>query len=134
MKNRSLPVLVLLAVLGAAVASPLGAAPSPSTPVMAYPLGAVERHGAKVVRPGDSMTRVAAYLGSPDQILSGDTWVYSRFQCQPDLEHAADCTTLVISFSHGRVSDLQRASEPAVKVIAARLATPAATRQLVAKK
>jgi len=134
MKTRSSSVLVLLAVLGAALASPLGAAPAPSTRALAYPVGSVERDGILVARPGDSASRVEAYLGSPDQKLSGDTWVYRRFQCQPELENAEECTTLIISFSHLRVSVLQRVNESAVQVLAAQLTTPAAKRQLVAGK
>ena len=134
MKTHPSSVLILLAAYSAALVSPLAALPANSTPVTAYRLGAVERYGVKAVQPGDPATKVAAYLGQPDQKLSGDTWVYRRFQCQRDLEQAAECTTLLISFSHGRVTDLQRVNAPAVKAMAAELAARVPTRQIAARK
>src|SRR3954471_22632492 len=105
MKARHSSVLILFAVFSAALVCPLAAVPAHSIAATAYRLGAVERYGVKAVQPGDPATKVAAYLGQPDQKLADDIWVYRRFQCQRDLERAADCTTLLISFSHGHVTD-----------------------------
>jgi hypothetical protein len=135
MKTRPSSLSVLLAVLSAAFVSQLAAAPSSPNPVMVYALGAVKCDDAKVIKPGDSASKVARCLGLPDQYLAGsDTWVYRHMQCQRELENAEACTIVVITFSQDRVSDMVRVNEPAVQELMAKLATPAAASLIVAGK
>ena len=66
---------------------------------------------------------VRRQLGNASRKLDRDHWIYDRFEALPGRPVTADCSTLLIVFFEGRVSDLKLLNERAEKIISAKLNT-----------
>jgi len=55
------------------------------------------------------------------QELSPDVWVYSGYHADLDLANQQDCGTLVITFAHDKVADIQLVNQSAAVIVAANL-------------
>ena len=138
MKTHLLRSILLVATLASLL--PLSAAAAaPGNPGIAYsrPVGSVERYGQPLFTRGSPVSHVERALGAPYRKLSDDVWVYTNFHGEShvsDLAHGQDCSTLLVTFTNGRVSDLNLINERAQQIIAARLRAKASeTTQIAAK-
>jgi hypothetical protein len=120
----------LVFLLVALSASALAASTLPAT----YRVNAVECFGAAQIQPGDTAITVLRRLSVPHTKLSRDTWVYRSIHPGWAEAQADGCDVLVVTFNHGRVTRLELANVTAIKVLAARLASPVATGPMVAAK
>jgi hypothetical protein len=123
MKIRPALFLAYTATFAALALVPASAKPS-AKPAYVHPVGEVERFGHTIVARGFSVSQVERSLGGPMRKLNDDVWVYTSFRGEsgdsaPRLDD--DCSTLLITFTAGRVSNLELVNDRAEKIIAARL-------------
>ena len=100
----------------------------------AYSVRYAERNSSLSVVRGKSPREVEVALGVPQRKLSADVWAYSNFGAREVGHGADDCTTLIVSFVEGRVSDLQLVNAHAEAIYAARLQPKPENRLQVAAK
>jgi hypothetical protein len=115
--RRSLVALSLsLAALGL---TPACVAPQ-ARQAYSHPVGLVERRGDTVVARGDTMSAVRTTLGIPD-LLSDDVWTYHNFDGGSAQSRHDDCSILLLTFTQGRVSNIELVNERAKANVVARL-------------
>lgn len=134
MKLRSQLLLAacLLSPVTCLLAPPLLAAPA-EKPAQAFRVNAIERYNTNIVEPGMPNFQVRRALGEPHRKLDADTWIYERFSATDWKIDTGDCTTLVITFTQGLVSELRLVNDRAAKIIAANLEKAAAAKMVAAK-
>jgi hypothetical protein len=133
MKNTVFSTLVLTVAFAAATASIASATPA-SNAAQAHPVKYVERFGNAVVAVGTPLSSVLASLGAPAHKLAADVWAYSGFNAGLQQDRHDDCSTLLIRFQQGKVSEIKLVNDRAEKIVAAQLRDTAANRLQVAAK
>ena len=133
MKTRSNALVILATALGFAIAGPLSAAPK-QKPAYSHSVGSVERYGNTLVARGYAMHNVERSLGAPHLKLSADVWAYYQINAGYAQSADDDCTTLLITFVQGRVTDLKLINDRAKKIYVAQLRTKATDKTQVAAK
>jgi len=124
MKTHLASLVVSTAALAAFAFTSASAAASEAKPAVTHPVGAVEHSGNTLAR-GSGMSDVLLTLGMPDRKLTADVWAYAHFGGATEQRRDDDCSTLLLTFHHGRVSDIQLVSDRAEKTYAAQLRAPA---------
>ena len=119
MKTRLASILILAAALSASFSTSLNAAPK-SAQAHAVRVRTVDADGWEISR-GMSAKTLVNRFGAPDTKLSENVWVYQRFHAVPNHSQARECTTLIVTFVEGVVSDLHLVNERAQAVITARV-------------
>ena len=133
MNTRTSTLFVVLTTLTASVALPSFAA-SPELPARGYRVRSIEHYNTPIVERETTESTVRRLLGEPTRKLDGVTWVYPRFRAIPEQRANDDCTTLIITFSEGRVADMKLVNERAEKVIAANLKPKSTDNTAIASK
>ncbi len=121
MKTRIASVFILAAALSASAFVPLSAASKASLPV-GYSVDVINLSaisGYEQISRGVSQRAVLRFMGSPMRELSANVWAYRGFHANLDRANEDDCSTLVVTFTHGLVTDLKLVNQPAVGLIAA---------------
>ena len=131
MKTSLASTVAFVAALGAACASPLAGA-SGQTAAKSYLVTSINVAGTPGIVPGDSYLKVLRFVGSPGRRISADTWAYSNLRPSLDQAVADGCTTVLVTFSHERVAGIKAVNDPAVRVIAHRIAARRHAHLLVA--
>jgi hypothetical protein len=123
MNTRPVSALILATALSVSASIPLFAASKNDLPVSINVRTLVATSGGGVqIERGMSRWDVSyAMRYNFREELSPDVWVYTGFRANVDSPAAQDCKTVVITFAHNRVSNLQLVNKPAVDVIAANL-------------
>jgi hypothetical protein len=96
------------------------AAASMSETAHAYRVSSADGSGDRIVR-GHTSSAVLESLYHPSWKLGDDVWVYRGFKAVGDQTRDAACSTLVITFTNGRVSDLMLVNDRALAVITKRI-------------
>ena len=134
MKTRVSSILALVAAFAAFTAvSSAFAAPQTKT-AYAHPVGSVERYGTTLVARGYAMHHVERSLGAPQLKLSADVWAFRNFNGGYEQSPDDDCTTLLVTFTNGKVTDLKLVNERAEKIYVAQLRTKSNDKIQVAAK
>ncbi len=128
MKTRLASALVLVAALSVLASAPVSAA----SPATAYRVSSVEKYGVPSIVPGDSIDKVRCYLGRPDDKLGDKTWVYHDFNPSHDRAKQDACSTVLITFSQGRISEIRGVNAAALAIIHAQFVTKPNAPTLVA--
>jgi hypothetical protein len=110
--------ILVFATLLAAASSLAAASKSPSAFV--HSVRSVEHRDYTIVR-GDASSLVLEALGAPARKLDGNVWIYPGFNAGAAQSKDDDCSTLMVTFTNGRVSDLKLVNDRAVAVIARRI-------------
>jgi hypothetical protein len=121
MKTRIASVFILAAALSTSAFVPLSAASKSNLPT-GYSVGVINlsaSSGNEQIARGASQTAVRRFMGSPMRELSADVWAYRGFHANLDRANEEGCGTLIVTFTHGRVSDLKLVNQTAVGIIAA---------------
>jgi hypothetical protein len=135
MKTRIASVFILAAALSASAFVPLSAAPEYNLPI-GYPVDTVNLSGLgqyEQITRGVSARAVLRFMGSPTRQLTSDVWAYRGFHANLARADADGCSTLVVTFSHGIVTDLKLVNQTAVGIIAANQNPKAVERYASAK-
>jgi hypothetical protein len=119
MKTKLASILVLAAACAALSSTSLTAAPNQPT-ALAFRVSTADFNGWEITR-GMKAKKVINRCGAPDAKLSANVWVYQRFHAVPNQSEARECTTLVVTFVEGIVSDLHLVNDRAQTIIAARV-------------
>lgn len=125
--------IVLLAVITLFSAPTLRAAAIPDQP-QSYTVSGVERRDEMIVHPGTTEFSVRRLLGEPARRLDSTTWAYHNFCPADPKRDTGNCTTLIVTFSEGKVTQLQLVNTPAEKHIAATLKAAAENIRAIATK
>ena len=133
MKTRLSSRLLLAAALAPFALTPAVAAPQ-AKPAAAHPVTSVERLGCAAVTRGMPLHEVERSLGAPRRKLSETVWVYRNFNAGFAQSPDDDCSTLVVTFTNGKVSDLQLVNDRAEIIFAARIEAKANAKLQVAAK
>jgi hypothetical protein len=131
MNYRATSTVVFAGALSWFPLTPLSAA-KPSLATM-YQVTAIEKYGAPLIATGDPLQKVRRYLGTPNEELSANVWVYFDFIPSHIQAKADACTTVVITFSDGRIVDIKGVNRGALTILASRLGTSTGDPTLVAK-
>jgi hypothetical protein len=121
MKTRIASVIIIAAALSASAFVPLSAAAKNNLPI-GYPVDVIHLSGLgqyEQITRGVSARAVLRFMGSPTRQLSSDVWAYRGFHANLDRADAEGCSTLVVTFSRGIVTDLKLVNPPAFGIIAA---------------
>jgi hypothetical protein len=119
MKTRTSSLLLLVFI--SIIVSPAAITASSESSAKSYRVRAIEQRNQPVVEPGTSEAVVRRALGEPKRKLDSDTWVYESYEaCSWKIE-TGDCSTLLVTFTRGKVTDLKLINDRAEKVIAASL-------------
>jgi hypothetical protein len=105
-----------LALLAVATGGQASAAPAGQS-ALAHPVGAVERSSSATIMRGSAVIEVERALGTPTRKLGDDVWIYRGYSAGAAQPRHDDCDTLVVTFVHGTVSDLQLVNAPAVALL-----------------
>ena len=133
MKTRLASRLLLATALAPFALAPAFAAP-PAAQAFAHPVMSVERSGSAAITRGMALHEVQQALGAPRRKLSEDVWVYRNFNAGHAQAPDDDCSTLVVTFTNGKVSDLQLVNDRAEIIFAARAEAKANAKLQVAAK
>jgi hypothetical protein len=117
MKAHTCMKTLLLAALGAILASPLSAILTQDQPPMAYRVTEVVRKGEKIIAVGTSVYTVRPVIGSPMHQPAPNVWVYHNFFASLEEANANGCTSLVIVFDGIFVKSLWQVNESLITVI-----------------
>ena len=120
MKTRVSSLAMLAAALGAFVFTPACVAPQ-SRQAFSHPVGSVERFGNTLAVRGTAMWRVEHALGTPNHKLSENVWAYRHFNAGSAQPGDDDCSTLLVTFTDGRVSHIELINDRAEINYATRL-------------
>jgi hypothetical protein len=133
MNARPISALILAAALS--VSAPLFAASQDASPtsISLRTLVASSNGDMKNER-GTSREDVSYAMRYKSRVeLSPDVWVYSGYHADAGAPNAQDCGSVVITFAHGEVADLQLVNKPAVAAIAANLRLGSPSRNLASR-
>ena len=119
MKSTFATIVIFAAAFAALPSTSLNAASNLPTAV-AFRVSTADFNGWEITR-GMKIKKVTNRFGAPDAKLSANVWVYQRFHSVPNRPEARECTTLVITFVEGVVSDLHLVNERAEAIITARV-------------
>lgn len=121
--------------LALACSSALAADAAKASPrALAHPVQSVAPCLGVTLAPGDTWTDVQSLLGTPARKLSPDVWLYTGFNGGREQAENDDCSTLMITFSKGRIVDLKLINERAEILYAARMPQPAEKKRQLAGK
>ena len=132
MKNPASSRLLLAAVLATVGATSAFATP-PEKPAFTHQVSMVDHLGNSIAR-GSGMSDVLMTLGMPSHKLTANVWAYANFNGGPAQHRDDDCSTLLLTFTRGWVSNIQLVNDHAEKIYAAQLRAPAPGRLQVAAK
>ena len=133
MKTRTSSLLLLAAAL-AAFASISASAAVPETAARGYRVSNIERHNQPIVEHGTAEMTVRRLLGEPYRKLSPEVWAYGRFAASDWKIETGDCTTLLVIFTNGKVTELKLVNDGAEKIYAAQLRAKPSNKSQVAGK
>lgn len=136
MKTRLNTVLILAATLSASALVTVSAASNNNSPV-AFPVKTLTAsvQGGEQIERGTSRGDVSyAMRFKSRQELSPDVWTYSGYHADLDLANQKDCGTLVITFAHDKVVDIQLVNQPAAAIIATNLKLGGSMRNIASSK
>ena len=133
MKTRLSSLLLLAATLAPFALTPALAAPQ-AKPAASHAVTSVERLGSAAVTRGTLLLEVERSLGAPRRKLSETVWIYRNFSGGSAQAPDDDCSTLVVTFTNGKVSDLQLVNDRAEIIFAARAEAKANAKLQVAAK
>jgi hypothetical protein len=129
MNTRLTSALLLAAALGAPAFSPLSAAP-PTAAASSYLASKITVYSwdaarataqSQTVFVGSTRREVLSMLGQPRQELAPDVFLYDN--CPSDQSFASDrsCNTLIVTFTRGRVANLNFVNDLGLEIVAANL-------------
>ena len=72
-----------------------------------------------MIERGATRFTVLGYLGAPSGKLGSDVWVYRHFAADLDEANDRGCDTMLITFSHGYVTEIMLVNDRAFAVVAA---------------
>ena len=133
MKSPSPARVLFVAALGLAFPRSVSATPPPDQ-AYTHSVGAVDRSSSASVVRGSPMHEVLRVLGGPRRKLGDDVWIYRNFHPANAQSPGDTCSTLVITFVKGEVSDLQLVNDRAEIILAARFQAKFDARLQVAAK
>ena len=129
MNARPISALILAAALS--VSAPLFAASQDASPTSISLRTLVASSNGERGTSREDVSYAMRYKSRVE--LSPDVWVYSGYHADAGAPNAQDCGSVVITFAHGEVADLQLVNKPAVAAIAANLRLGSPSRNLASR-
>ena len=133
MKSTASALILFAAAFSLTATGTLSAAPQKDQ-AYTHPVRVVERLGRAPITRGSTAVEVVQSLGQPKRKLSESMWVYRNYDAGFAQLPDDDCTTLLVTFANGKVSDLQLINDRAEIIFAARIEAKTNARLQVAAK
>jgi hypothetical protein len=121
MKTKITTLALMLAALGGFAVNTTAAAAPEKGEARVHRVNRVELRGSPTIQVGSSLFLVRDAIGSADEKLTRDLWLYYNFQPIRRGIGRDECSRLIIHFVNNRVASMHLANARARAVMAARI-------------